>query len=81
MPLPEYIAPGAPDPVRLVARFEFLEATTPEQARSRDELERAAWIPRGIWEAFVDQGVIREAAPGQFYLARYPRHNSLKAAF
>jgi hypothetical protein len=66
------MAPGAPDPQRLVARFEYLDATTPERARSRAELERAASIPRGVWEQFVAQGVIREAAPGLFYLARRP---------
>ena len=80
MPLPEYIAPGAPDPDRLIARFEYLEATAPERARPRNELERDAWIPRGIWEAFVSKGIIREAAPGLFYLARRPRHNALKDA-
>ena len=81
MPLPEFMAPGAPDPQRLVARFEYLEATAPERARSREELERDAWIPRGIREAFIAQGVIREAQPGLFYLARHPRRHALDAAF
>ena len=81
MPLPEFMAPGAPDPQRLVARFEYLEATAPERARSRKELERGAWIPPGIWEAFIAQGVIREGEPGLFYLARHPRGHALDAAF
>lgn len=81
MAVPEYLAAGVPDPRRLVARFEFLEATVPDRARQRHELEAAAWIPPGIWDRFVDQGVIREAAPGQFYLARQPRRNALDSAF
>ena len=81
MPLPEFMAPGAPDPHRLVARFEYLDATAPDRARPRAELERAAWIPPGIWEAFIAEGVIREAQPGLFYLARRPRGHALDADF
>jgi hypothetical protein len=81
MAVPEYLAAGVPDPQRLIARFEFLDATSPERAREREELEAAAWIPAGIWERFVDQGVIKEAAPRLFYLARHPRRNALAAAF
>jgi hypothetical protein len=81
MPVPEYLAGGVPDPRRLVARFEWLDATVPERARPREDLEAAAWIPPGIWDRFVDQGVIKEAAPGLFYLARRPRRGALDSAF
>ena len=81
MPVPEYLAAGVPDPRRLIARFEFLDATAPERARPREDLEAAAWIPPGIWDRFVDQGVIKAAAPGRFYLARQPRRNALTSAF
>jgi hypothetical protein len=65
MALPEYLGPLLPDRDRIVARFRWLHALSPQTAREKSELN----VGRSpLWDDLYYRGWIREAAPGRFYL-------------
>ena len=58
-------AGGGRDDDRIVALFQFLDALSPERARTRAETECQSPV---VWQLLRDRGVIREASPGLYYL-------------
>ena len=74
MPLPEYLG-AIPARDRIIARMRWLEATSPQRAQPGSNADCGS---RDSWDHLIDQGILREAAHGLYYLdeTRLPPRSS-----
>ncbi len=62
--LPEF-AGAAPDRDRIISKFRHFDAVSPTSAITRAKSESQSPV---VWERMRNEGIIREASPGTFYL-------------